>query len=443
MNAAGDRVVAIIGAGPAGLFAAKQLAAAGCQVVLINRDVKPGGLAEYGIYVDKHRLKEGLRVQFRGVLARPNVHYVGNLTVGNNGDLTLEEVRGMGFDAVLVTVGAQGEKCAGIEGEDLPRVYHAKDMVYHYNHLPPFSQMDMPVGKKVVVVGAGNVMMDLTHWLIDHQQVDEVTAVVRRGPGQVKFDHHELESVAANLDMSGLHAEFERVSPVMLALGEDPQAVEQIYLDVRAKAQAHESATVFKLRFLASPHKIFGDMNSGVSGLEVEENTLVEDNGQVKARGTGVYRKLDCDTIIFAIGDLTDGGLGLPVQNGSFSRNPNPLWPVEEQSFEAFDPIRGEDVEGVFLAGWARQPSTGVVGIARRDGTNAALAMEAFMDGRASSAAGQVEKIVEKLATRSKRPVLKEDILRLEAREHAIASARGVEEFKYDSNEEMFAAMGE
>ena len=66
-------LVAVVGAGPAGLFAARQLALAGAHVVLLNRDIKPGGLAEYGIYPDKHKMKEGLRKQFRQLLALPRM----------------------------------------------------------------------------------------------------------------------------------------------------------------------------------------------------------------------------------------------------------------------------------------------------------------------------------------------------------------------------------
>lgn len=53
--------VAVVGAGPAGLFAAKELADHGVHVALLNRDIKPGGLAEYGIYPDKYKMKSGLR----------------------------------------------------------------------------------------------------------------------------------------------------------------------------------------------------------------------------------------------------------------------------------------------------------------------------------------------------------------------------------------------
>jgi len=72
--------VAVVGAGPAGLFAARELSAHGVNVILFNRDIKPGGLAEYGIFPDKLKMKEGLRAQFRQILSDPNITYFGNVT---------------------------------------------------------------------------------------------------------------------------------------------------------------------------------------------------------------------------------------------------------------------------------------------------------------------------------------------------------------------------
>ena len=88
-------LVAVVGAGPAGLFGARELANAGAHVVVFNRDVKPGGLAEYGIYPNKHIMKEGLRRQFRGVLDNPNLDYYGNVSVGAQGDLSLDDLRAL------------------------------------------------------------------------------------------------------------------------------------------------------------------------------------------------------------------------------------------------------------------------------------------------------------------------------------------------------------
>ena len=70
-----------------------KLAEAGHEVVIINRDIKPGGLVEYGIYFNKHKLKEGVRIQFRKILADPRVHYLGHIKIGAQADLTLDELR--------------------------------------------------------------------------------------------------------------------------------------------------------------------------------------------------------------------------------------------------------------------------------------------------------------------------------------------------------------
>jgi ferredoxin/flavodoxin---NADP+ reductase len=206
--------VAVIGAGPAGLFGARELANKGARVLLLNRDIKPGGLAEYGIYPNKYIMKGGLRKQFRQILDLPNLDYYGNITVGSQGDLSLDDLRALGVQAILVTVGAQGTKWLGLPGEELEGVYHAKDVVYYYNHLPPFSKKSFRFGKRCAVIGAGNVMLDITHYLARERKVDEVIAVVRRGPAEIKFEKKEMEYVIDNLDRAALDAEIQRVTPI-------------------------------------------------------------------------------------------------------------------------------------------------------------------------------------------------------------------------------------
>ena len=183
--------VVVIGAGPAGLYAAKKLATSGARVALINRDIKPGGLAEYGIYHTKYKMKAGLRKQFAKIMNTPGINYYGNVSVGSESGLSLNDLKEMGFQAIMVTVGAQGTKWLGLPGEELKGVFHAKDIVYHYNKLPPFSTQEFAVGKRVALIGVGNVMIDIAHWLIRDLHVDEVTAVARRGPAEVKFTKKE------------------------------------------------------------------------------------------------------------------------------------------------------------------------------------------------------------------------------------------------------------
>ena len=172
-------VVAVIGAGPAGIYAAKQLASSGVRVALINRDIKPGGLAEYGIYHSKHKMKEGLRKQFRRILDMPGISYYGNVTVGRERGLSLKDLEKMGFQAMMVTVGAQGTKWLGLPGEEYAGVFHAKDIVYHYNSLPPFSTQKCTFGNRVALIGVGNVMIDIAHWAVRDLKVEEVIAVAR------------------------------------------------------------------------------------------------------------------------------------------------------------------------------------------------------------------------------------------------------------------------
>ncbi len=426
--------VAVIGAGPAGLFGARELANKGARVLLLNRDIKPGGLAEYGIYPNKYTMKGGLRKQFRQVLDTPNIDYYGNITVGSQGDLSLDDLRLLGVQAILVTVGAQGTKWLGLPGEDLEGVYHAKDVVYYYNHLPPFSQKIFRFGKRCAVIGAGNVMLDVTHYLARERKVDEVIAVVRRGPAEIKFEKKEMEYVIDNLDQAALDAEIRRVAPIMEAVHQDPQAAKATILEALPKALPRVSDTHFRFEFLASPVQMIGDEDGKLVQVEIEDNILVEARGDTKARGTGNKRRLDVETVIFAIGDKVDESFGLPIEWNEFVKNPNPRFPIDGNSYET-------PSEDVFVGGWSRQASTGLVGYARKDGTNASKAVWEYLQTR-QAVEPNLKAAADRLKSLNKPLVTKEDIKKLEAVEIAEAQKRGMEEFKFDTNEEMLQAMG-
>lgn len=426
--------VAVVGAGPAGLFGARELANLGARVALFNRDIKPGGLAEYGIYPTKHTMKSGLRKQFRQVLDLPNIDYYGNVTIGTQGDLTLEDLRALGFQAILVTAGAQGTKWLGLPGENLEGVYHAKDVVYYYNQLPPYSQKPFRFGRRCAVIGAGNVMLDIAHFLIREQKVDDVVAIVRRGPAEVKFDKKEMEYVIDNLDQAALDAEIERVAPIMQAVNQDPAAARAAILEALPKALPRVSDTRFHFIFLASPVQMIGDAEGKLKQVEIEDNVLVEKDGDTKARGTGNKRRLDVETVIFAIGDKVDDTFGLPVEWNEFVKKPDPKFPIDGNSYES-------PIEGIFVGGWSRKASSGLVGIARKDGTNASKAVWQYLQTK-QPVEPDLEAVTEKLKSLGKPIVMKEDIKKLEAVELAEAQKRGLESFKYDNNEDMLAAMG-
>jgi len=439
-------LVAVVGAGPAGIYAAQTLANAGVEVLLFNQDIKPGGLAEYGIYHDKHKMKEGLRRQFREILAAPNIHYFGNIVVGQQGDLTLEDLRTLGCQAILVTVGAQGTKWLGLEGEQLRGVYHAKDIVYHYNRLPPFSERDYYIGQHVAIVGVGNVMMDIAHWLIRDVKVAEVVAVARRGPAEVKFTKKEILPVICHIDHDVLDAEIQRVSPAMQAVDQDPAAARHFILSAADKGIRPTSNTRFRFEFLASPSRMVGDSTGTVCGLEVEDTRLVAANGDTKARGLGTKRVIEADTVIFCIGDKVDDSFGLPTEWGEFAKNAAPRFPMEGNSYEAFDPAAGKPIEDVFVAGWSRKASDGLVGVARKDGTLGAQALLRYLAAQpvldVADLDGRLAQVQMRLSGLGKPVIGKPAWQRLEAAEQAEARQLGLEEFKYASNQEMLAAIG-
>lgn len=425
--------VAVIGAGPAGLFGARELANHGVRVALFNRDIKAGGLAEYGIYLEKHTMKEGLRKQFRQALDLANLDYYGNVSIGSNGDLTLDEIRALGFDAVLVSAGAQGTKSLKLPGEDLEGVYHAKDVVYHYNKLPPFSQRKFRFGKRCAIIGAGNVMVDIARFLINHQGAEEVTAVVRRGPAEVNFTKDEMKHLISYLDLDEFEREMRRVLPVLEAINQDPDIGRHKVLDALSKADPKVRDAKFHFDFLASPTGMVGE-NGRLTKLEVEDNILTEKDGKTSAKGTGAKRFLDVDTVIFAIGDQVDASFGLPTEWGEFVKNKEPKFPVENISYES-------SIEGVFVGGWSRKASEGLVGYARRDGTNAAKAIIQYLATK-SPANASPEAVAERVKSLHKPVISKQDIKRLEAAEAEEAKKRGLEEFKFGTNDEMLQAMG-
>jgi len=435
--------VLVVGAGPAGLFASRKLAEEGAQVVLLNRDIKPGGLAEYGIYYEKYKIKEGLRNQFRQIMAMPEITYIGNVTVGNDGDITLDELRTFGFDAILVTVGAQGTKWLELPGEELTGVYHAKDIVYHYNKLPPFSTRDFKVRGRVAMVGVGNVMMDIAHWAIRDLKVDEVIAVARRGPAEVKFTEKEMEHIIGNLDVSALDTEVARCTPSMQAVNQDAQAARKYILSALPNGEKPVSATRLRFDFLASPTRIIGNDRGQVIGLEVEDNKLVPKGDDTKVVGLGVRRVLDVDTVVYCIGDKVDENFGLPIQGNEFVKNPHPIYPIDGISYEAYDPEQDLPLEGVFVAGWSRQASSGLVGLARKDGENGVKAMLEYLKKQAGTNTNNTPiKYLEKRLLKNKKPLIrKENLVQLDLYELSQMQELGLKDFKLNTNEEMLTVI--
>ena len=436
--------VYVVGAGPAGLFAARKIATAGHRVLIFNRDVKPGGLAEYGIYPQKFHMKNGLRKQFAKILAMPNIDYVGNARVRSDERLTIGELRGWQPTAMVFAVGEQGTKKLGLAGEDSKGVYSAKDFVYHYNRLPPFASQDFSTGRRVAIVGMGNVMVDIARWLMVDQpgeKPDEVTVVARRGPFEVKFDRKEFDEIETFLDRALFREELSRVSEVVRAVG---QAVSQIAETTFPWMKTEPDSTPkskLTFRFLASPVGIESGENGQIERLRVVENMLVRDGENTWPKATDKETSLDVDTLIFAIGDLADPTLGLPYGKNSYITNSDPAEP-DRAAYEVFDPASGRVLDGVFVVGWARKASEGLVGKARFDAEQGTGHILKYLEGAEVKSSPSAEEILQGMLSRGIDAVTKEDISRLGQVEAQQAESLGLPEFKFSTNEEMLRAIG-
>jgi ferredoxin--NADP+ reductase len=427
--------VAVIGAGPAGLFASRRLTEAGMSVTLFNRDIKPGGLAEFGIYPDKTKIKNGLRAQFQTILANDAIQYIGNISLGVDRELGIADLFQTGYDAVLVTAGAQGVKKLGLPGEETPGIFHAKDVVYHYNLLPPYSLLDIQLGEHVAVIGAGNVMVDITRWLVDKQGIGDVKVLVRRGPGEVKFDRMELAFIAHFIDLIDLENELKRVSPVTSSLGQDPFSLLEMVRSCIKPENTAKTRPAIRFRFLTSPVSFSAGKDGRLEKIVTEANTLVDNQGTVKARGLGEYTDLQANNLIFAIGDAVDERLGLPYAKYEFIGAAEPRHPIEGVNYEVDGSSVGLPAQGIFIAGWSRQSSYGLVGLARKDGINGAEAVLKYLEGVKVNAVFSIPLI--------NRPdvVGKSDVFKLIECEQAKAAQLGLENYKYKTNEEMLSAI--
>ena len=436
--------VYVVGAGPAGLFAARKIANAGHHVIILNRDIKPGGLAEYGIYPRKFHMKNGLRKQFAKILSMPNIDYIGNVRVRSDERLTINALKEWQPAAIVIAVGAQGTKKLGIPGEDSKGVYSAKDFVYHYNLLPPFATQDFSTGRRVAIVGMGNVMVDIARWLMIDQpgeKPNEVIVIARRGPFEVKFDNKEFDEIEAFLDRKLFQEELKRVAEACRAVGQDVDQVKDTTFPWLNTQPEKPGPSKLTFRFLSSPIAIEPGPDGRIQRLRIVENVLVADGDGTRAKATDREVSLDVDTLIFAIGDLADPALGLPYNKNSYVTNSDPSDP-DRAAYEVFDPASGRVLEGMFVVGWARKASEGLVGKARFDAEHGVDFVLKYLERAEKAPTPTTAELLREMRRSGIEAVTKDDVTRLSQVEAQQAAALGLPEFKFSTNEEMLRAIG-
>ena len=255
-------------------------------------------------------------------------------------------------------------------------------------------------------------------------------------------DKAECYKLISYLDMEDFEAELERVSGRVAAIGQDLQAAKVNILAAMDQACPKEHQSTLRLRFLYSPKEILGRDSKHVSGLVVEDNFLNLEDGAVVCKGLQTYKQIDADNVIFAIGDKVTDDLDLPLQGNEIYKADKPNFPMEGISYEVGDPSTGKPLEGIFCAGWSRKASTGLVGMAHKDGLNAARAIQKYLSEQNVSIEGPSRSEIEDyLRATGCRVVSGELLQQLDAAERKRAEEMNIDDFKFSTNDDMFEAM--
>jgi ferredoxin/flavodoxin---NADP+ reductase len=441
--------VFVVGAGPAGMFAARQVALAGNETFIFNRDIRPGGLAQYGIYPTKTKMKSGLRKQFEQTLALPNVHYFGHIQIGAAYDISLAEIESFRPAAIIFASGAQGAKSLGLPGENAHGIYASKDFVYNYNQLESHVARDFSSYRRIAIIGVGNVAIDVARWLLldkPAKYTESVVIVARRGPLEVKFDKKEIEHVEPFISRTELTAELERVKDRCAKANQDvspEKVIAQRFPHLADPSFVTRVPPRLSFRFLSSPKSFLANAEGRVAQMIVAENDLVlKADGSTSARVTDTTSALDVDTVLFAIGDKHDPEIGLPMGPDGYATRPTANDP-DAASFQIWDPAGGVDRPGQFVVGWARKASTGLAGVARHDGELGARQAIEFLKTSPDSNTLTAAEIHARLVAKGVRIVEKQDLALLARAEERKGQLPPPNSFHFREESTMFKAIDE
>jgi ferredoxin--NADP+ reductase len=365
--------VAVVGSGPSGFYAAEALfkSDANVQVDLYDRLPTPFGLVRGGVAPDHAKIKNVIKVYDR-IAQNPGFTFHGNVTIGET--VSVEMLRRF-HDAVILTTGAETDRRLGIPGEDLPGSHTATAFVGWYNGHPDYRDHRFNLsGEVAVVIGQGNVAMDVTRILaktvdelrhtdiaeyaldaLAESRIKEVHLIGRRGPVQAKCTPPELKEIGELADCDPIvHAgdlEFDPASQTEL----DDPASKNAQKNVALLREFMERGAPAKNRhyyfhFFKSPVEIVGDDH--VHGLKLEHNELTGEPFKLRASGTGSFEEMPCDILFRSVGYRGVPIAGVPFHD-KWGVIPNEAGRVTED---------GEVVSGLYTAGWIKRGPSGVIG---------------------------------------------------------------------------------
>ena len=376
--------IAIVGSGPAGFYAAGHLlkdSSERLEVDMIERLPTPWGLVRSGVAPDHPKIKSVSRI-YEKTAAHPRFRFYGNVTFGEH--VSREDLLAH-YHAIVYATGSPSDRPLGIPGEELPGSHAATEFVGWYNGHPDHTDMELDLlsAERAVVVGNGNVALDVARMLVldpeelaptdtaDHalevlarSRVSEVVLVGRRGPAQAAFTNPELLELGelAGADVIVDPHELDRALAVA-----DPAAEEDITSRrnveiLRSYAErppaGHHKRIV--LRFLLSPVAFLPDEHGRLGAVELVRNELAcTPDGGLRAEATDERETIPAGLAFRAIGYR-----GIPL----------PAVPFDERSAvipnragRVLDPQTGEPTPGEYVVGWIKRGPSGVIGTNKKD----------------------------------------------------------------------------
>ncbi|MFF3500413.1 FAD-dependent oxidoreductase [Streptomyces sp. NPDC003247] len=365
--------VAVVGSGPSGVYTAQSLVQQDPEVLVdvLDRLPCPYGLVRYGVAPDHEKIKS-LQQNLRTVLEHERVRFLGGVRVGAGG-VPVERLREV-YHAVVYCVGAAADRRLGIPGEDLAGSWSATDFVAWYSAHPD-AVVDgcLPGARSAVVIGVGNVAVDVTRILargaaeltptdmpqaaltaLAASEVTEIHMVGRRGPSQARFTTKELR------ELGGLPDTDVVVDEAELALDpayRDPSALpaaQRRNIEVLrgwAAAPPRGLRRRIRLRFFLRPVELLAA--GGRVGAVRCERTAPDGLGGVT--GTGVHEDVDAQLVLRSVGYR-----GVPLEGLPFDAERGTVPHLAGRVLRD-----GAVAPGEYVAGWIKRGPTGVIGTNR------------------------------------------------------------------------------
>jgi ferredoxin--NADP+ reductase len=367
------RYIAIVGAGPAGFFAAEALLhEPDVCVHLFERLAAPYGLVRYGVAPDHQKIKS-VAAGFERTGKNERLRYFGNVTVGR--DISVTELSAL-YAAVVFATGCEQSRKLGVPGEQLTGVHSALEIVSWYNGHPDYAarNFDLRV-RSAVVVGAGDVSIDVARLLTSDQaalaktdmpdhvlegfaerQIEEVHFLVRRGPEHAGFALKELRGLLDRPSI-GVHCDPLVLDQAMTAPDlPKPQRAKLEYIRARASESPNGDAMVH-FRFLRSPKAFIGS-NGKLEAVELGVNAVHTRAIATGAVDSGHTERLSAELAILAVGYRSQPIPGLPiVPDSGIAAN------TEGQILRD----DGELDPSTYAVGWLKRGPQGVIGTNKGD----------------------------------------------------------------------------